>query len=137
MFQRLADAPEGVATEFACHWTTGARDAAWVHLAGELDLATTPELRRVLCEAQRSARLVVVDLRGLEFMDCSALHAIVDAAASARKEGSRLVVVRGRSSVDRVLTLTGADEVLETIELAPSEAPGQAFARIPPAPSGR
>ena len=50
----------------------GGLDATWVHLAGALDLATTPQLERTLRDSQSQARLVVLDLRELAFMDSPA-----------------------------------------------------------------
>ena len=47
-------------------------DGAWVHLAGALDLATTPQLERTLRDSQSQAQLVVLDLRELAFMDSPA-----------------------------------------------------------------
>ena len=64
---------------FVCSCTDGALHAAWVHVAGELDIATTPQLERTLRETQQGARLVVLDLRAVTFMDCAGVHAIVDA----------------------------------------------------------
>lgn len=102
-----------LAPAFECSWRYGARESAWVNVAGELDVATTPQLERMLRERQLEARLVVLDLRGLVFMDCSGVHAIVDASIRARKVGRRLVVLRGRAHVDRMFTLTESVEYVE------------------------
>jgi anti-anti-sigma factor len=99
------------APAFRCSWAGGSLDAAWVRLAGELDIATTPRLKRVL-RALR-ARLVVLDLRELEFMDSSGVHAIVEASIRARRLGDRLLLLSGPPGVDRVFTLTAStDDVL-------------------------
>jgi anti-anti-sigma factor len=79
-------------------------DAAWVHLAGALDVATAPQLERTLRDSQSRARLVVLDLRELAFMDRSGAHASI----SARQLGRRLILLRGPPNVDRVFTLTGS-----------------------------
>lgn len=93
---------------FECSWTDGAPDAAWVHLAGELDIATAPWLESALREPRLQARLVVLDLRELAFVDSSGVHAIVDASIRARRAGHRMLLLRGRPGVDRVFTLTGS-----------------------------
>jgi anti-anti-sigma factor len=99
------------APAFQCSWADGGLDTAWVRLAGELDIATTPRLRRAL-RALR-ARLVVLDVRELSFMDSSGVHAIVDASIRARQLGDRLLLLSGLPGVDRVFTLTAsADDVL-------------------------
>jgi hypothetical protein len=52
--------------------------AAWVHVAGALDIATTPQLVETLDASMLDARLVVLDLRELAFMDCAGVHASVE-----------------------------------------------------------
>jgi anti-sigma B factor antagonist len=96
---------------FTCSCTNGGLDAAWVHVGGELDIATTPRLERTLDESQ--ARLVVLDLRELAFIDCCGMHAIINAGIRARQAGRRLVLVRVPANVARMLALTGSSEQVE------------------------
>lgn len=96
-----------------CSWTDGGLDAAWVHAVGELTVATVKHLDRTLCEPQVQARLVVLDLRELQYMDSSGAHALVSHAVRARKAGRRLVLLRGPAIVDRMLTLAGCSGDLE------------------------
>jgi anti-anti-sigma factor len=108
--------PDVLPPAFQCSWTSGALEAAWVHVEGELDIATAPQLEQVLCEPELQVRLVVLDLRGVAFMDSSGVHAIVDASIRARQADHRLFLLRGSPGVDRVFTLTGsADDVLNDI----------------------
>jgi anti-anti-sigma factor len=93
---------------FACTASHGGLDAAWVNVVGELDIATAPELARTLHESQQLAHLTVLDLRGLVFMDSAGVHTIVNASLRARKDGRRLVLVRGRPEIYRLFTLTGS-----------------------------
>jgi anti-sigma B factor antagonist len=104
---------------FACSCTNGTVDSAGVHIIGELDIATTPQLRRTLLEPRLQAQLVVLDLRELAFIDASGVHAIVTASLRARKIGHRLVLLRGGLDVDRVFTLTGSSEDVEIVDLDP------------------
>ena len=60
------------------------------------------------------ASTVSIDLQDLEFIDCAGLGAIVDAGE--RRDGSRLILVRGSGQVDRVLRLTGLRERLEAVD---------------------
>ena len=76
------------------------------------------------------ARLVVLDLRGLAFMDSSGVHAIVDAGIRARQGGRRLIVLRGPPNVDRVFTLAGRRDDVEIHDLDPVEPPVQALLRL-------
>ena len=109
---------------FVCSSTGGGLDAAWVRVAGALDIATSPQLEQALRESP--ARLVVLDLRELGFMDCSGVHAIVEASNRAREEGRRLILLRGTPNVDRVFALTGSSGELEIGDIEPLlHSPGQ------------
>ena len=111
-----ADAPPSA---FSCSCVDAGLDAAWVQAAGELDIATAPQLERTLRETQMQSRLVVLDLRELAFIDSSGMHAIVNASSRARQGGRRLILLRGRATVDRVFTLTGAFDEVEIGDIAP------------------
>jgi anti-anti-sigma factor len=108
----LADSTAGRADAlppaFRCWWVNAGRDAAYLYLAGELDIATTPQLERELREPQSQARLVVIDLRGLAFIDSSGVHAIADAGTRIRQRGHRMLLLRGAPDIDRVFALTGS-----------------------------
>ena len=115
---------------FDCSCTGGGPDAAWVHVVGELDIATTPQLERTLREAQLEARLVVLDLRELLFMDSSGVHAIVNAGIRARQAARRLLVLRGPPNVDGVFTLAGRRDAVEIRDLDPVDPPVQALLQL-------
>jgi anti-sigma B factor antagonist len=104
-----------------CSWQIGGWDAAWVQVTGELDLATSPQFRQRLGEAQRAVRLVVLDLRELCFIDSSGVHVILDAARDFRRSGGRLLIVRGPAPVDRMLALTEVGKQVVIFDLAPAE----------------
>ena len=83
-----------------------------LHVAGELDVATTPELRARLHRALTSgATGVVVDLSGVTFIDSTALAAIVAARAKIGPQG-RLAVVASTPFVELVLEASGLHRVL-------------------------
>jgi anti-sigma B factor antagonist len=106
---------------FACSCTNGGPDAARVYVGGELDIATTPQLERTLSRSQ--ARLVLLDLRELAFIDSCGMHAIIDAGIRARKAGRRLVLVRVPATVDRMLALTGSSDQVEIGDVDPVAPP--------------
>jgi anti-sigma B factor antagonist len=114
---------------FACTATHGGLDAAWVYVAGELDIATAPELEQALRESHSQARLTVLDLRELAFMDCAGVHAIVDASLRARKDGRRLVLVRGRPDIYRMFTLTGSSAQVDIGDREPVQPAAQTLQR--------
>jgi anti-anti-sigma factor len=112
---------------FACSHTNGGPDVARVHVGGELDIATAPRLERTLDASQ--ARLVVLDLRELSFIDSCGLHAIVNAGIRARRAGRRLVLVRVPAHVDRLLALTGCSHEVEIGDVDPVAPPVHALQR--------
>ena len=121
----LSDAPPARVepSPFVCSWSGWGPDAGWVHAAGELDLAASARLARTLEEALHHARLVVLDLRELTFMDSAGLHAIIDAGVRARHERHRLMLVRGPAQVLRLFALTGTGQDVEILDLDPDEQP--------------
>jgi len=92
---------------------THAGERAVVALAGELDLAGAATLEHALDELDGGA--VVVDLRGLEFMDSSGLRAIALAAQRLRAAGRRFALVPGAEQVMRVFDITRMRERLEFV----------------------
>jgi anti-anti-sigma factor len=95
--------------------------AVRVGLRGELDLERAysfdEELRRV--EADRPACLVL-DLRELTFVDSSGVARLLAAQRRARREGRRVVVVRGPAAVQRLFAISALDEVFEFVSDVPA-----------------
>ena len=85
-------------------------DGHLVTVAGEVDIATAPALGE--CLVRFSDGDVTVDLSAVDFIDSSGLNALVTSHNQIERRGSRLVL-RGTSSVtQRLLEITGLDEVL-------------------------
>jgi anti-sigma B factor antagonist len=91
-------------------------------LRGELDLEHAytfdEELRRV--EARRPP-CVVLDLRGLTFLDSSGLARLLAARHRARREHRRLLLVRGSAAVQRLMAITAVRDHFETVSDVPPE----------------
>lgn len=126
--QRRNRSPRAAPTRWRCLRSED-DDVVRVAITGELDLATAPQLDRVLRRAQADAPLVVLDLRRLAFADCSGAHVLLAAERRARAAGDRLAVVRGPAEVDKLLALTGVDAALWLVD-DPS-----AVAALPPQPT--
>ena len=78
----------------------------WVLPSGELDIDTVEEIEQALSIALASeAERVVVDLRGLEFLDSTGLRAIV--AACRGDDAHRLSLVPGPPAVQGVFNVSG------------------------------
>jgi anti-anti-sigma factor len=79
-----------------------------ITLVGEVDLATAPELDRLLDQlAEGEPGRLLIDLTGVEFMDSTGLASIVRALHAAEANGHRLSVQRGSPQVQRLFELTG------------------------------
>jgi len=89
-------------------------------LGGDLDLAASPALEEALEAVSDSERRVVLDLRGLRFMDSTGLALILRYHQRAEAQGFDLVVVRGVEDVDRVFRVTGTDAKLELLDVPPA-----------------
>ena len=90
--------------------------AVVIGVTGELDLASSPELERELERGPSSdAELLIIDLRGLEFMDSTGLSVLVRAHQKATYGGKRFAVVKGPQLVQRLLSLTGVAERLTVV----------------------
>ncbi len=88
-------------------------DLVCVVPVGELDLASRGRLLEQLEYLQDAGfQRVTLDLRQLEFIDCSGLHVILDADARARAEGADFGVIPGSPAVRRLFELTGTDRHL-------------------------
>lgn len=95
--------------------------ASVLAVAGELDLRTSPELEDRLSRAfAGGAELVILDLRGIEFMDSTGLRVLLSTHQRAHESGRRFALVRGADQVERVLTLTGVRDLLTVVD-APEE----------------
>ena len=117
--RRVAGHPTVVPEPFECEWHGGGGGVIWVSARGELDLATEPRFTQILSQALDSALLVVIDLRRLTFIDGVGIHAIVNADATARRTGHRVVLIRNLGSVGRLFALLGLTKQLKIVDLTP------------------
>jgi anti-sigma B factor antagonist len=95
------------------------RRTALVALRGELDLVTVSKVAEVLDGLELQAegvRHLVLDLRGLTFMDSSGLHELIKQNEFARSNRHNLAVVRGTDAIQRVLKLTRVEEMLVLVD---------------------
>lgn len=118
------------------------RRTALVELRGELDIATAPQVAEVLdglASAEGGVRHIVVDLRGLTFMDARGLRELIRQEDNTRQNRQNLAVVRGREAIDRLLALASAEELLVLVDdpedlvpppSTPNELPDRRFRRL-------
>ena len=95
------------------------RRTALVALRGELDLVTVSKVAEVLDGLEPQAdgvRHVVLDLRGLTFMDLPGLRELIRQNEYARSNRHNLAVVRGTFPIERLLELTGVEDQLVLVD---------------------
>ena len=81
---------------------------------GEVDLYSSPELRKVILKTIPSAKGVLeVDLSGVTYIDSSGVATLVEGLRSARENGSGFVLVKPSLAVMQVLELARLDSVFE------------------------
>jgi anti-sigma B factor antagonist len=96
---------------------------------GELDMATSPQLREGLQRlVDAGDHHVVVDLAGVEFMDSSGLGALVVMFKALRDVGGRLSLAAAQPAVHSVLTVTSVDRVIhvyDSVQAAEADVPSE------------
>jgi anti-anti-sigma factor len=95
------------------------RRTALVALRGELDLLTVSKVAEVLDGLELRAdglRHVVLDLRGLTFLDVLGLKELIRQNEYARSNRHNLAVVRGTAAIQRILELTGVEDMLVLVD---------------------
>jgi anti-sigma B factor antagonist len=93
-----------------------------VTVRGALDLIRAYDFDDAMRRIERSAPgRLLLDLRSLEFLDTTGLARIVAVRRRCRRNGRRLVIVRGPQAVHRIFALCFADEQFELVG-DPSEA---------------
>ncbi|HEY8216899.1 MAG TPA: STAS domain-containing protein [Acidimicrobiia bacterium] len=87
----------------------GTAHGEWVvAVAGEIDVATSPELRQAIDRVLGSADRVTIDLAATTFIDSSGLGVLVAALKQAKERGHDAMTLRGvQEPVRRVLEITG------------------------------
>lgn len=93
------------------------RDRLILELQGELDMANSGLLDEALLGADLDgSQTVVLDLRGVRFVDSTGLKAIFRARKAAHEGGQQFAVTQGSAQVRRLLSLTRLNEHLKIIE---------------------
>ncbi len=114
--------------------TRGCDGRVVVALRGELDVVDAASVAAGLAMVAAREGEIIVDLTGLEFIDCSGVAALVRARKQARDAGGDLLLAAAQQQVLRVLTLTRLIDVF-SVHAGVDEAAGSAGRSRPvPAP---
>ena len=100
--------------------------SAWVKPVGELDLDSAHRVESALSDLREQGFVeLILDLRGLTFMDSTGLRLVIRWDTDARESGFRFGVVPGQEVVQRVFRLTGMDEHLTLADPPDASASGR------------
>jgi anti-sigma B factor antagonist len=83
-----------------------------VALTGDLDIQTAPALRERLAALPDEARIVIVDLSAVEFLDSSGVGVLVGAAEECREAGRSLRLACPPPRVQKVFRISRLAEVI-------------------------
>ncbi len=102
------------------------RDTILVAAEGELDMSSAGQLDAQLRELREAGfRRIVLDLRGLSFIDSSGLRTILDAHAASRTACVDFVLIQGPKPVRRLFELTATEAALHFVDPAEIERSGR------------
>jgi anti-sigma B factor antagonist len=87
-----------------------------VTVVGELDLAVVGRLDAHVDDAFRDAESVVIDLSCAQFIDSSAIHALVRAHRRAERRSVRFEILPAPGPVQRVFRMCGVESHLPFAE---------------------
>jgi anti-sigma B factor antagonist len=89
-------------------------DGSLIRVQGEVDLYSSPELRKVILKTIPSAEGdLAIDLSGVTYIDSSGVATLVEGLRSARKNGTGFALVTPSAAVMQVLELARLDSVFE------------------------
>lgn len=104
---------------------------ATVRASGALDLSARDSIVEVLGHQRDSGRVIVrLDLTEVTFMDCSCLGALVDAHQRFLAARGQLLLTGVGPPTNRLLKLTGVDQILFAVAGLPDLDDGESGARI-------
>jgi anti-anti-sigma factor len=90
------------------------RERVHVRPVGELDLATAPVVEEQLSELNAAGfPALILDLRGVRFLDSTGLELILRWDRRARTDGFEFRIIAGPPAVQRLFDLTGTTEGLD------------------------
>jgi len=87
-------------------------------VSGDVDLATSPELRKALLRELREVRMprVILNLRAVRYIDSSGVASLVEGLKVSRDLGARLILYGLNTSIREVLQLSKLVKIFEICE---------------------
>jgi anti-sigma B factor antagonist len=84
-------------------------------ISGDIDLATSPELRKALLRELRELRMprVILNLKAVRYIDSSGVASLVEGLKASRDVGSRFVLFGLNTTIREVLQLSKLVKIFE------------------------
>lgn len=93
-----------------------AENATILDVAGNIDLQSSPAMRKALLDHLKVASCVIVNLKGVPYIDSSGIASLVEGLKASRDRKNRLVLVGLTSMATKVLDLTRLTPLFEIHE---------------------
>lgn len=88
-----------------------------IHISGEVDMSSSPDLRKVLLHEVRQKRpKIIIDLSGVSYIDSSGLATLIECLQGVSKYKGTLIIVGLRPNVRDVFEIAKLDEVFDLRE---------------------
>jgi len=97
------------------------RDTVIVDVTGQIDLGTSPALRKTLLDSLIQTKRLAINLTAVTYIDSSGIASMLEALREASRTNARIILFGLSGSVLQVLQLTrltGVFEIRETEALA-------------------
>jgi len=91
-------------------------EATIVDVSGDVDMGTSPDLRKALLESLKATSRLVVNLSAVRYVDSSGIASLVEVLKEARNKKKRLVLFGLTTGVREVLQLTRLTKIFEICE---------------------
>ena len=92
------------------------RDAVVVDIVGQIDMGTSPPLRRALLDSLNGTERVAINLTEVKYIDSSGIASLLEVLQQAKNLKKRLILFGLTTSVLQVLQLTRLTGVFEIRE---------------------
>lgn len=89
-----------------------------IDLSGDIDLAHSPAMRKVLLGEikEKHTRKVYLNLKNVRYIDSSGIASLVEGLKASRDQGSRMILYGLNSSVREVMELSRLQKIFEIYE---------------------
>ncbi len=96
--------------------TRSDRDAVIVDVVGQIDLGTSPALRKSLLESLTGTQRLAINLQAVGYIDSSGIASLLEVLQEAKKSKKRIILFGVTGAVMKVLQLTRLTGIFEICE---------------------